>query len=79
MNKNFISPISDEFDDYPEISQTDLSRAVHRRNFVEMPKQQSVNLALDTDIIEWFKKKSGELNYQLLINKTLRDVMIHGV
>jgi len=61
MNKNFISPMSDDvFDEYPEISQTDLNRAIHRRNFVEVSKKQNVNLELDSDIIAWFKKIGGE-------------------
>ena len=76
MNKNFISPMSDDvFDEYPEISQTDLDRAIHRRNFVEVSKKQNVNLELDSDIIAWFKKKSGESGFQSLINATLRDVI----
>jgi uncharacterized protein (DUF4415 family) len=76
MNKNFISPTSDDdFDEYPEISQTDLDRSVHRRNFAEISKKQNINLVLDADIIAWFKKKSGESDYQSLINATLRDVV----
>ena len=76
MNLNSISPMSDDvFDEYPEISQTDLDRAIHRRNFVEVSKKQNVNLELDSDIIAWFKKKSGESGYQSLINATLRDVI----
>jgi hypothetical protein len=55
MNLNFISPISDDvFDEYSEISQIDVDRAIHRRNFVEVPKKQNVNLELDFDIIAWF-------------------------
>ena len=76
MNKNSISPMSDDvFDEYPEISQTELDKAIHRRNFVEVSKKQNVNLELDSDIIAWFKKKSGESGYQSLINATLRDVI----
>ena len=79
MNKNFISPMSDDFDDYPEISQLDLNKAVRRRNFVESSTKQNVNLALDADIVAWFKRKSGEVGYQSLINSTLRDVISHSV
>lgn len=76
MDLNFISPMSDDvFDECPEISQTDLDRAIHRRNFVEVSKKQNINLELDSDIIAWFKKKSGESGYQSLINATLRDVI----
>ncbi len=75
MNKAFISKISDEFDEYPEIKQTDLNRAIRRRNFVEVTQKQSIELTLDADIVAWFKRKSGE-SYQSFINNTLRDVML---
>ena len=65
----------DDFDEYPEIDQTDLDRAIHRRNFVEVSRKQNVNLVLDSDVIAWFKEKSGESGYQSLINATLRDVI----
>jgi uncharacterized protein (DUF4415 family) len=80
MNKTSISPMSnDVFGEYPEISQTDLERAIHRRNFVEVSKKQNINLALDSDIIAWLKKKSGESGYQSLINATLRNVITHEI
>ncbi|MCX7099150.1 MAG: BrnA antitoxin family protein [Methylococcales bacterium] len=78
MNKNFIFPESDDFDEYPEIAATDLEGAIHRRNLLEVPKKQSVNLMLDADIIAWFKKKSGEVEFQSLINAALRDVISHN-
>ena len=78
MNKNFTSPESDDFDEYPEISATDLDGAIHRRHFVEVPEKQSINLMLDADIIAWFKKKSGDIDVQSLINATLRDVISHS-
>jgi uncharacterized protein (DUF4415 family) len=76
MNRNSISQTSDDCDDYPEISQSDLNRAVKRRNFVA---KQNVNLALDADIVAWFKRKSGEVGYQSLINSTLRDAISHSM
>jgi uncharacterized protein (DUF4415 family) len=78
VNKNSQLPKSDDFDEYPEISATDLDGAIHRRNLVEVPQKQSINLMLDTDIIAWFKKKSGEVEFQSLINAALRDVISHS-
>ncbi len=78
MNNNFTLPISDELDEYPEVSPIDLEGAIHRRNFVEIHKQ-SVNLMLDSDIIAWFKKKSGGKEYQSLINKALREVITRSI
>jgi uncharacterized protein (DUF4415 family) len=79
MNKNSISAISDDFDEYPEITQMNLDNSVRRRNFVETSKKQRVNLALDVDIVAWFKKKSGEMGYQTLINATLRDAINRSI
>jgi uncharacterized protein (DUF4415 family) len=75
MNLNSISSMSDDFDEYPEISQTDLDISIRRRNFVEVPKKQHVSLELDSDIVAWFKKKSGEEGFQSLINATLREAI----
>ena len=73
MNKNSISSMSDDFDEYPEINQANLDISIRRLNFVEVPKKQHVNFALDSDIVAWFKKKSGEEGFQSLINATLRE------
>lgn len=68
MNSNSISPTSDDdFDEYPEVSQTDLSRAIHRRGFVDVSKKQSVNLMLDSDIIAWFKKSQWRVGIKHLL------------
>ncbi|WP_394751852.1 BrnA antitoxin family protein [Crenothrix sp.] len=76
MNKNSTSPMSnDTLDEYPEVNQNDLNRAIRRRSFVEVSKKQNITIALDSDIINWFKEKSGEKEYQSLINATLRDVI----
>ncbi|MCX7086846.1 MAG: BrnA antitoxin family protein [Methylococcales bacterium] len=76
MNKNFISPMSDDFDEFPEISQADLNNSIRRRNFAHIEKKQNVNLALDADVIVWFKQKSGDEGFQSLINATLREAIV---
>lgn len=76
MNKNSTSPIFDDtLDEYPEVNQNDLNRAIRRRSFVEVSKKQNITIALDSDIINWFKEKSEGKEYQSLINATLRDVI----
>ncbi|SJM89781.1 BrnA antitoxin family protein [Crenothrix polyspora] len=76
MNKNSTSPMSDDtIDEYPEINQNDLNRAIRRRNFVDVSEKQNITIALDSEIINWFKKKSEGKEYQSLINATLRDVI----
>ena len=73
MNKNSISQTFN--DDYPEISQSDLSRAVKRRNFATVSAKQNVNLTLDADIITWLQQKAGGVDYQSIVNSTLREAM----
>ncbi|WP_370692260.1 BrnA antitoxin family protein [Moraxella sp. ZY210820] len=35
-----------------------------------------MSIALDPDIIEFFKNQAGERGYQTLINQTLRQAML---
>ena len=74
MNKT--STIKTSMDDeYPEITQADMDRAVLRKNFVPMEKKERVTLMLDAEIIEYFKNKSGEENYRAFINAFLKKAM----
>jgi len=56
--------------DIPE--QTDWNNAVVGRFY----SAHQDNIKLDSDILEWFKAKSGR-HYQQLINKALRDYIQH--
>ena len=67
--------ISEEFDEYPEIMQTDMDRARFRVNLRDVPRKQRVNIMLDTGIIAFFKAKAGERGYQTLINETLKQAI----
>lgn len=62
-------------DEYPEVTQADLDRAVLRKNFKPVTKKERVTLMLDSDIIRYFKEKSGERNYQIFINAYLRKAL----
>nr|VFK15519.1 MAG: BrnA antitoxin of type II toxin-antitoxin system [Candidatus Kentron sp. LPFa]VFK30770.1 MAG: BrnA antitoxin of type II toxin-antitoxin system [Candidatus Kentron sp. LPFa] len=73
MNDFSSSPISDERDEYPEITQADLDCAVFRVGFRPAPGRQSITLSLDANLIDYFKSKAGERGYQTLINETLRQ------
>ena len=72
MNKSFISPISDESDEYPKITQADLDRAKFRVGLKPAHRKQRVTLLLDTGLIEYFKAKADEEGFEALINDTLR-------
>jgi uncharacterized protein (DUF4415 family) len=76
---NAHSILETSTDDYPEITQDDINRAVVRRGLKEItspPKdKQLVTILLDVEIIEYFKYKSGECGYQALINEVLRHAI----
>lgn len=59
-------------DDYPEITQEDIDRAVFRVNGRPAPRKRRITIFLDEELIEHFKAVAGERGYQTLINDTLR-------
>jgi uncharacterized protein (DUF4415 family) len=73
MNNSSSSPISDDPDEYPKVTQADLERATFRVGLKPPPRKQRVTILLDTGLIEYFKAKAGERGYQTLINDTLRQ------
>ena len=79
MNKNSTLPTVDEedLDEVPPITQAQLDRAVYRVNFQPMPRKQKISIALDPDVVAFFKAQAGERGYQTLINATLREAMQH--
>ncbi len=76
MNNNSTSQISDELDDYPEITQEDLDRAVYRIGRKPAQRQQRVPILLDAGIVAYYMGIAGEGGYQSLINDTLREAVI---
>ncbi len=76
MNNIYSSEISDEHDEYPEITQDDLDRAVFRIGLKPISShKQQITILLDTVLVEFFKAKAGKTDYQRLINDTLRRAM----
>lgn len=41
------------------------------------PQKQKINIALDSEVVVWFKQQAGGRGYQTLINATLREAMQH--
>lgn len=72
MSKKSTSTASD---DYPEITQKDIDKAVFRIGLKPAERKQRVSIMLDSSIIEWFKKKAGIKGYQTLINKALKEIV----
>ena len=75
MNNTYSSLTSEDPDEYPQVTQSDLNRAKFRIGLKPAPRQQQVTILLDTALIEYFKAKAGERSYQTLINDTLRQAI----
>jgi uncharacterized protein (DUF4415 family) len=75
MNNLSFSETFDDRDEYTEVTQADLDRATFRIGLNPSPRKQSITIALDESLIEYFKLKAGENGYQALINETLRQAM----
>jgi uncharacterized protein (DUF4415 family) len=75
MNNSYSSTISDERDDYPQITQADLDRAKFRVGLKPALRKQRVTILLDAGLVAYFKTQAGERGYQTLINETLRQAV----
>lgn len=75
MSSSYSSPIYDDDDDYPEVTQADLDRAAFRVGMQPAPRKQRVTILLDTVLVEYFKAKAGDRGYQTLINDALRQTV----
>ncbi len=73
MNKN--STLETSMDEYPEVTQADIDRAVFRHELKPVEKKQRITIMLDVGIIDYFKAKAGQRGYQTLINETLRKAI----
>ena len=73
MNDIYSSQIYDKYDEYPEVTQDDLNRAVFRIGLKPVSShKQRVTIHLDTALVEYFKARAGETDWQRLIGDTLR-------
>jgi len=63
-----------DFSDIPELTDAFFANAV--RNPFYKPMKQPVTIRLDSDVVAWFKAKSGK--YQSNINTTLREAMLNN-
>jgi len=75
MNNSYSSPIFDDRDEYPKVTQADLDRATFRVGLKPVPRKRRVTILLDTGLVEYFKAKAGARGYHTLINETLRQAM----
>lgn len=76
MSKSYSSKISDERDEYPEVTQEDIDRAVFRVGLKPITsRKQQVTIELDAVLVAYFKAIGGEGEYGKLINDTLRRAL----
>jgi uncharacterized protein (DUF4415 family) len=75
MSNTSSSRTPDEWDEYPEVTQVDLDRAVFRVGLKPAPRKQRVTIMLDMALVEYFKARAGARGYQTLINDTLRQAV----
>ncbi len=76
MNGNTTLQASDDLDEAPVWSPEDFAQAVHRVGLQSTPmKKQKINIALDPDVVAWFKQQAGRRGHQTLINAALREAM----
>jgi uncharacterized protein (DUF4415 family) len=76
MNASTSLPISDDRDEPPVWTEDDFKTAVHRVGLKPVPvKKQKINIALDPDVVAWFRQQAGGRGYQTLINAALREAM----
>ena len=73
MSNSSSSEISNDHDEYPEVTQTDLDRSKFRVGLKPMPRKQAITISLDANLIKYFKLRAGESGYQNLINEILRQ------
>lgn len=77
MSKKSSLKISEEFEEFPELTQADMERARFRINMQDAPRKQRVNIMLDSGVIAYFKNKAGARGYQTLINNALKQAIQH--
>ena len=76
MNKKTIFPASNDLDEAPIWTDDDFKNAVQRVGQKPLSqKKQKINIALDPDVVAWFKQQAGGRGYQTLINAALREAM----
>jgi len=67
---------SKDLGEAPVRADDDFKTATHRMGMKPAPLQkQKINIALDPEIVSWFKQQAGGRGYQTLINATLREAM----
>ncbi|MDR2787124.1 MAG: BrnA antitoxin family protein [Candidatus Accumulibacter sp.] len=75
INEKTISPDAGDPDDAPVWTADDFGGAIHRRALQAVVCKVKINIALDSDVVAWYKVQTGGRGYQTLINAALREAM----
>ena len=62
-----------DFSEIPEIAPEMFARGVVRRGLKPAPRKAQITLRVDSDVLEWFKKRGR--GYQTKVNALLRAYM----
>jgi uncharacterized protein (DUF4415 family) len=73
MNENPTSPAAGDLDEAPVWSAADFDAASRRHALQPVARKVKISIALDADVLAWYKAKAGGRGYQTLINATLRE------
>jgi uncharacterized protein (DUF4415 family) len=72
-----VSTQSDEdidLSDIPEVTESQMARATFRVGRVAVErKQESVQMMVDSFVVDYFKAKAGEQDYRALVNAALAE------
>ncbi len=75
-----VSAMDDEdidLSDIPETTAEQMARATFRIGRVRVERQQeSVQLMIDSFVLDYFKMKAGDSDYRLLVNQALTEYMM---
>lgn len=74
--KKFLA-MSDEEIDYSDIPPLDDEFFKNARPVKRTPRTEQISIRVDTEVIEWFKRRARGRGYQTLINDVLRTYVKH--
>ncbi|MDR1368427.1 MAG: BrnA antitoxin family protein [Candidatus Accumulibacter sp.] len=73
--KNSLPASNNDLDEVPPLTEEFFAHARHRVGLKPVGKKQKINLALDPDVVAWYKAQAGGRGYQTLMNAALREAM----
>jgi uncharacterized protein (DUF4415 family) len=73
-----LEAMSDENIDYSDIPPLDEEFFKNAKLVERLSRTEQISIKIDTEVLEWFKERAKEKNYQTLINDVLRTYVKHN-